>query len=199
MTKKERLALKSINFDLFQDRSNAFQVCTGSTNVDAQAIFKSVMLPGQEELYQLYSEFNQEIFHNRLPEVKLGYSRRMLIAGIYIPSKREIRIGEKYHKIFPEDLEDTLKHEMIHIIYPNHNREFKNLARRLGVSLKAKEHPSLRSYRYLYACPCCGKEYPRRKQLRMSSCADCTPGREYDPRFKLKLVKSSKCDNRQLG
>ncbi|MBN2227750.1 MAG: SprT-like domain-containing protein [candidate division Zixibacteria bacterium] len=141
----------------------------------------------------MYDTFNEECFSGRLPEIKISYSNRMLIAGSYMPSTREIKIGRKYHAIFPDDLADTLKHEMIHVIYPNHDRGFKALAAKLGVSLKAKAHPSLRGpYKYLYICPVCGREYPRRKRLRMASCGVCSKGSSFDPRCKLQLARVKK-------
>jgi predicted SprT family Zn-dependent metalloprotease len=191
MTKKQARALRKANLDLFDSAASAegFDSLDGSPTDLARCV--QTDLPAESDLTLMFRRINQSIFGGRLPQVKVMYSDRMLIAGSYRPDKKEIRIGRKYHTIFPADLEDTLMHEMIHIIYPDHSRKFKSLARRLGVSLKAREHPELRSAcRYIYYCPICGKEYPRRKHFRMASCGECTPGKEYDSRFKLKLLKS---------
>lgn len=145
-------------------------------------------LPTELELYEIFDRLNLNLFDHQIPRLNIRYSKRMLMAGSFTPTKNEIKIGRKYHLIFPDDIEDTLAHEMIHFFYPNHGRRFKDLANRLGVSLKAKEHPDLRlACRYLYYCPSCNKEYPRRKRLRMASCGSCTAGRNFDARFKLKL------------
>jgi predicted SprT family Zn-dependent metalloprotease len=190
MTKRQRKAARQLNYSLFDESFFSESNPGGSRDGRKKAAQES--LPPLSTLYSLFDRFNYEYFGGRLPMVTISYSERMLIAGSYTSSTEEIKIGRKYHTIFPEELEDTLKHEMIHIVYPNHSPEFKRLARKLGVSLKAREHPDLRAaWKYLYICPHCGKEYPRRKRLRLASCGVCTPGVKYDPRYKLILSKSA--------
>ena len=130
-------------------------------------------------------------FDGRLPTPRIEYSNRMTSAGSYIPSQRLIRIGRKYHQLFPEDLHDTLKHEMIHMLHLRHDAAFKQEAARVGATVTAKSHPALRKPpKYVYICPGCGKLYPRQKRFRMASCGDCSAGGEFDERFKVKLKKS---------
>ena len=149
-----------------------------------------IELPSVAELYQIFDRLNIKYFDNQIRHLNIKYSKRMYIAGSFSPTKNEIKIGWKYHSIFRDDIEDTMAHEMIHYFYPNHGRRFKDIAKELGVSLKAKEHPDLRlACRYLYYCPNCDREYPRRKRLRMASCGKCSTGRHFDSRFKLKLKK----------
>jgi predicted SprT family Zn-dependent metalloprotease len=121
----------------------------------------------------------------------------MLVAGGYFPDKNEIRISVKYHTFFPDEVYDTLKHEMIHIVHFKHDAAFKRMARRIGASIRANEHPALRRRpRYIYICPGCFAEYPRQKRLRMASCGKCSKGK-FDPRYKLILKKRHrKGDNR---
>ncbi len=177
---KQHKALAKVNYDLFGRADNITTITPSPPT-----------LPPVADLYRMFDRFNGEFFEGRLPVTKIEYSERMLIAGSYTPSRRIIKIGKKYHEIFPEEVEDTLKHEMIHILYPNHDRNFKAWAFKLGASLKAKSHPLLRSnYKYLYVCPVCGREYPRRKRLQMASCGICTKGRHFDPKYKLKLAIS---------
>jgi predicted SprT family Zn-dependent metalloprotease len=147
-------------------------------------------LPSVEQLYEIFDRLNIKYFKNQIPRLHIKYSKRMYIAGSFSPLKNEIKMGWKYHSIFRDDIEDTMAHEMIHYFYPNHGRRFKDKAKELGASLKAKEHPDLRlACRYLYYCPNCDREYPRRKRLRMASCGKCSTGRHFDARFKLKLKK----------
>jgi predicted SprT family Zn-dependent metalloprotease len=149
----------------------------------------SAQLPSLPELLRMFGEINRRYFQGTLPEAKISYSKRMMIAGSYTPVKREIKIGIKYHRLFPNEIEDTLKHEMIHILHPNHNREFRLEAKRIGASMKAKSHPQLRKPPvYIYVCPRCGKEYPRQKRLRMASCGACSARGKFDPRCKLKRL-----------
>jgi predicted SprT family Zn-dependent metalloprotease len=149
--------------------------------------------PTVSELYLMYDRYNLIYFDGQLPRVTIEYSNRMKSAGSYQPNQKLIKIGRKYHELFPEDLPDTLKHEMIHIIHFYHDADFKAEAKRIGATVKARAHPSLRrAPRYTYICGNCGTEYPRQKILRMASCGDCSPGRRYDRKFKLKLMASAK-------
>ena len=201
--RKQLQVLKESNYDLF-DALNIFPELLSVPDVDEvksidelEVTEKQIEnkpdqeLPAVSELYKIFNRLNFKLFNNQIPRLTIKYSERMLIAGSYNPTKNEITIGRKYHMIFRGDIEDTLAHEMIHYFYPNHGRRFKNMANRLGVSLKAKEHPDLRlACRYLYYCPGCGREYPRRKRLRMASCGSCTTGKNFDARYKLKLKKT---------
>ena len=149
-------------------------------------------LPGIADLERMFDIYNREYFEGRLPKVRIRYSKRMMVAGGYFPQKKEIRISEKYHTFFPDEVYDTLKHEMIHLVHFRHDAAFKKIARRIGASLRANDHPALRRPpRYLYICPHCYTEYPRYKRLRMASCGKCSKGK-FDNRFKLVLKKRSK-------
>ena len=149
-------------------------------------------LPTIENLRQMFDIYNAEYFGGKLPKVYIRYSKRMLAAGCYYPQKREIRISEKYHAIFPDEVYDTLKHEMIHLIHLKHNAAFKRVAKKIGASVRANEHPDLRRPpKYLYICPVCHTEYPRSKRLRMASCGRCSK-HGFDDRFKLVLKKKMK-------
>ena len=150
-------------------------------------------LPSVDELYRLFDRYNWMYFDGRLPRVKIEYSNRMLSAGAYYVREKLIKIGRKYHQVFPQDIVDTLKHEMIHIIHFRHDAAFKKEAKRIGASVKAQYHPSLRKpARYVYECPGCRMEYPRQKRVRMASCGKCSYRGRFDPRFKLRLKSSER-------
>jgi predicted SprT family Zn-dependent metalloprotease len=173
----KKTAIAPDNYDLFDGLDNSESVSE---------------LPSIAELQRMFDIYNREYFDGRLPKVKIKYSKRMLVAGGYFPQKKEIRISEKYHTYFPDEVYDTLKHEMIHLIHFRHNAAFKKTARRIGASLRANDHPALRRPpRYIYICPHCFTEYPRNKRLRMASCGRCSKGK-FDPRFKLVLKRSIK-------
>ena len=206
-TKRQMKAMEALNLDLFQpDRVQLPSPATLYTRIKQYSepspeavglqepsleFGKKTALPPVEELRRLFDRYNWMYFGGKLPSVKIEYSARMTSAGSYSPNRKLIRIGRKYHQVFPEELGDTLKHEMLHILYPNHDSYFKREAARIGASVKARSHPSLRKPpRYLYYCPSCGAEYPRQKRLRMASCGSCSPGGRYDERYKLKLKES---------
>ncbi len=183
--------MSDVNYDLFALVS-PLNIAENRTNANDKAVRESFPdLPSEVELYRLFDQFNCEYFGGRLPRVEIAYSDRMLNAGQYTPSKREIKIGRKYHRIFSDEIEDTLKHEMIHLVHFNHSRKFKEMALKIGASVRAKSHPDLRTkYKYLYVCPDCGKEYPRRKRLRMAFCGSCCKSKNFQPKYKLKLIDS---------
>lgn len=202
MTKRQQCAVREANFDLFEpERLSVPAPATMYTRISQQAQpavtpparygfgnEPSGSLPSVDSLYAMFDLFNGQYFQGRLPHVTIEYSNRMTSAGFYLPAQRVIRLGRKYHEIFPDELGDTLKHEMIHIRHLDHGREFKSEAARIGASLKAKSHPLLRRPpKYIYVCPACSKEYPRQKRLRMASCGSCSKGGRFGKRFKLKL------------
>lgn len=210
--KKQKKALQALNYDLFTPEPLAPPApATIDTKIAQHAIrnvnseilptpvydlmvraeAKKGELPSVNRLYQMFDCYNHLYFQGKLPSVRIEYSNRMTNAGSYTPDLKLIKISRKYHEIFPEDITDTLKHEMIHIIHFYHNAAFKKEAKRIGASLKAKTHPSLiKKAKYIYQCPSCAKEYPRQKRLRMASCGYCSKGGKYDDRFKLKLKKT---------
>jgi len=184
MNRRQKAALAAMNYNLFGiERAEP---------PPEETVFESfVDLPPVSVLDRLFELYNRKYFDGALPPVTIEYSDRMMAAGAYFPSRKLIRIGRKYHTLFPGELTDTLKHEMIHIRHFKHDAAFKAEAERLGASVRAKSHPSLRKPpRYVYTCPNCKRDYPRQKRLRMASCGTCTTGRKFDPRFKLKLKKT---------
>ncbi|MDH3891506.1 MAG: SprT-like domain-containing protein [candidate division Zixibacteria bacterium] len=199
--KSQQKAQAALNYDLFQVESLTLPApATLYTRIREEAVAERMVdlpttevagdLPTLEELYRMFDRFNWIYFEGRLPKVQIEYSTRMSSAGSYTPGRRLIRIGRKYHQLFPDEIADTLKHEMIHIRHFRHDAEFKREAKRIGASVRAKSHPSLRKPpRYLYVCPHCSREYPRQKRLRMASCGVCSKGRRFDKRYKLKLKK----------
>jgi predicted SprT family Zn-dependent metalloprotease len=183
MSRRQKKALAAVNYDLF-----APELAVASAGWPPPS--EQRPLPAVKQLNIMFERFNWLYFDGRLPKVRVEYSTRMSSAGSYTPHKKVIRIGRKYHELFPQDLEDTLKHEMIHLRHLHHDAAFKAEAARIGASLRARAHPSLQKPpRYVYECPVCGREYPRQKRLRMASCGVCTPGRRFDPRYKLRLKK----------
>jgi len=183
MTRKKHKGFASpTNYDLFEQAVSVCEVDSDQT--------KDEFLPPLDELYNRFRAFNVNYFAGKLPTPHIRYSNRLLAAGLYVRDRREIVISRKYHTLFPDEIDDTLKHEMIHIVHFNHDKNFKGEARRIGASFKAKSHPSLRlPPRYIYECPVCKTEYPRRKQMRMVSCGKCSPSC-FDRRYKLVLKQN---------
>jgi predicted SprT family Zn-dependent metalloprotease len=212
--RRQLKALASLNLDLFAPETltrpapatlySKIQAYAGGV-AEAVAVLPEEPtdadgLPSTEQLYRLFERYNWMYFQGRLPQAAIEYSDRMTSAGAYLPGQRLIRIGRKYHRIFPEDIADTLKHEMIHLRHLNHNAAFREEADRVGASLRARSHPALgKPPRYVYVCDACGTEYPRQKRLRMASCGICSSGGRYDSRFKLRRETSKGIGMKQRG
>jgi len=206
-SRRQQKAFEALNLDLFQaetiqvpspatlyTRIRQYSEPSAATTAlrdPAYSLATSNELPPIEELARLFRHYNWLYFKGRLTAVRIEYSNRMTSAGSYSPRQKLIKISRKYHQIFPEEIADTLKHEMLHIVNPRHDAAFKAEAARIGASVKARSHPSLRRPpRYIYVCPNCGLEYPRQKRLRQASCGKCSRGGRYDERYKLKLKGS---------
>lgn len=180
MRKVEIEALREHNLDLFDSMSPASII---------ETISASERIPTESELNELFDALNEQFFAGGLPKARVEWSSRMKHAGKCMSMQRIIRLGESYHRYYPEDVVDTLKHEMIHLMIPSHGADFKKEARRIGASFHAKNYPGmLRGMKYLYTCPGCGAMFPSMKRYRERSCGKCSKGR-YDPRFKLKFVR----------
>jgi len=143
------------------------------------------------ELRRLYDKLNQQYFGGKLPPAQIEWSTRMRIAGSCRPDKPEIRLSVSYHTYYPEEIESTLLHEMLHILFPKHDRNFRRAAENLGVSIHCREYPGIHSRsKYVYMCPHCRTVYYRQRRARNISCGACSGGK-YDERYKLVLKKST--------
>jgi predicted SprT family Zn-dependent metalloprotease len=169
-------------------RAEAERQCEAASRLEAKPDLSRTDLPTEEELYRLFDRYNWTYFRGRLRRPTIQYSDRMTMAGAYLPDQRIIKISRRYHQLFPEEITDTLKHEMIHLVHLKHDSAFRAEAERLGASVKARSHPLLgRPPKYVYECLRCRTEFPRQKRLVMASCGYCSPGGKYDVRFKLVL------------
>jgi len=167
--KRQREALSEVNIDLFSPE-NLSAICITDPS--------TANLPSEDELYRMFESLNRQHFDNTLPRPTIEWSTRMKHAGKCEMKAGIIRLGRAYHEHYPEDVVDTLKHEMIHLIHPNHGPEFHREAKRIGTSRYARNYPGmLKGMKYIYKCPTCGTEYPSRKMLRMRSCGKCSGGK----------------------
>jgi predicted SprT family Zn-dependent metalloprotease len=148
------------------------------------------------DLDGLFRDLNDRFFAGRL-EARLEWSKRLTaVAGTCRPQEGLIRVSESYHRRRPEALPVTIAHEMIHLFEPRHGRAFREIggpiAEALGVGWDefrySERWADLSRYRYLYACPGCGLEFPSKKR-RTASCGRCAP-RGYDDAFRLVLTES---------
>lgn len=150
------------------------------------------MSPEQQEIHvQLCAEFhrlNAVHFagHLTLPEIVL--STRKTFGGYYQPSRHRIVLSwQAYLEHGPPETMNTFRHEVAHIVHPNHSAAFWKVALALGATQRYASPPRvIRARRYVYACPICGRRIERHRRLRAASCASCD--RAYNPKYALQLV-----------
>lgn len=124
-----------------------------------------------------YKEFNERFFNSRLPEpntngFSIEWSTRMTRSAGMLHrkgGKRTIKLSTHYAQRFPEDVENVLAHEMIHLKHANHGPAFKREAERInregGMQIKVYAEGRAKEGRWLYKCQNCGTQHERDKRL----------------------------------
>jgi len=131
-------------------------------------------LPSKKTLEEKYDKFNKEYFNNQLPyDTKIEWSTKMTkSAGLCIPRKKIIRISWHYARRFPEDVENTLIHEMIHLKFPNHGPQFYAEVDRINAygKMKVSRFSLGRAAepKYYYICTKCGIQFGRDKRVNIA-------------------------------
>lgn len=138
-------------------------------------------------LQEEFSRLNAAHFEGRLAMPEIVLSARKTYGGYYQPSRHRIVLS--WQANCEHGLEETLntfRHEVAHIVHPNHSAAFWTLALALGAAQRWARSPLRAPRRYVYACPGCGRSLVRQRRLRAASCAACD--RVYNPRYALQLV-----------
>lgn len=135
-----------------------------------------------------FHRLNTAHFEGRLTLPEIVLSTRKTFGGYYQPSRHRIVLSWQAYTEhgLPETL-NTFRHEVAHIVHPNHSAAFWEVALALGATQRYASPPRVvRARRYVYACPACGRRIERRRRLRAASCAACDPA--YNPKNALQLV-----------
>lgn len=126
----------------------------------------------------------------RLDEIRL--SPRKQYGGYCMPSKRLIVLSlQALREHGFEETLDTFRHEVAHLVHPNHSAAFWEVARKLGSTTRYAKPPKERNpnyVRYVYECPICAATVRRQKRLVRASCAACD--KSFNPRYLLRLISS---------
>jgi len=135
-----------------------------------------------------WERLNRTHFGGRLTTPEIVVSTRKTYGGYYQPSRHRIVVSwQAYQEHGLAETLNTFRHEVAHVVHPNHSAAFWSLARALGVTKRYASPPVTRpGRRYIYACPACQRRIERRRRLRDASCAACDA--RYNPRYALRLV-----------
>lgn len=103
--------------------------------------------------------------------VTVEWSNRLTSsAGICYPRKQVIRLSTHYHQNRPEEIENTLLHEMIHLIVPGHGPAFYHWLHKIRsqggqVARYAKARATDHAPRWRYTCRLCGRQIERYRRM----------------------------------
>lgn len=143
-----------------------------------------------EILYAEFDRLNAAHFDGRLTLPGIVISTRKTFGGYYQPKGHRIVVSwQAYREHGLDETLNTFRHEVAHIVHPNHSAAFWQLAYAIGVTRRYASPPLVvRPRKYVYACPACHRRFERKRKLRAASCASCDT--QYNPRFALRLVSS---------
>lgn len=128
------------------------------------------------ELYEKYEYYNKELFNDSLPKadsVTIEWDQRLkAAAGNCRVGRKHIKLSPAYHAKFPEEIESTLVHEMIHLSgVRGHGTAFEiemNRINRQIPELKITRYATARATegKWKYVCESCGREHTRINRLK---------------------------------
>ena len=139
------------------------------------------------ELYTLFLRLNQEYFDNWLPKTLIvsrssRLTRRAGACYFYIypngtVKPLEICLSDKYLKRFPNEVENVLLHEMIHMKlgHIRHNQDFHNQMEFLNKTFNLGIKVIGYDMHYFYQCNHCGRVYRFEDRINtfLCKCEDC--------------------------
>lgn len=160
-------------------------------------------LPTEPDLQLIFARLNYEFFNGEVPDCRIRYNERFSNSTgriDYAERPMAIELSPKHFRKYPEALEETLLHEMIHawcftrFREMGHGARFKKKLRDCGLDSIYHELGNVRplresSRRYILRCEQCGFEVLRkRRPVKPASCPRCNK-RRFDPRYPLAIYE----------
>ncbi|HVA33963.1 MAG TPA: SprT-like domain-containing protein [Candidatus Baltobacteraceae bacterium] len=169
------------------------------------------MLPSESDLQLLFARLNYRFFNGEVPDCRIAYNERFSNSAgriTYGSHPLIIELSPKHFRKYPQALEETLLHEMVHAwCYARfrdtgHGARFKRKLRDCGITSIYHELGNLRplnesSKRYILRCEHCAFEVLRKKRPgKPASCPRCNK-RRFDPRYPLTIYEIT--ETRAIG
>jgi predicted SprT family Zn-dependent metalloprotease len=161
------------------------------------------VLPDVASLQLLFAQLNSEFFGGKIPAYRIAYNARFSnVAGRIMYKPPLIELSVKHFELHPQELRDTLLHEMIHAWLharkenSGHTPAFKKKMREVGLrsiyhDMGRIPRKNERPARYILRCESCTLELPRKRRPSANvSCGRCSP-RRYDPRYRMRLLEAA--------
>ena len=158
-------------------------------------------LPDVAELQLLFAQYNFVHFDGEIPAFRIAYNARFSnVAGRISYKPPLIELSPKHLRGKPEELRQTLLHEMIHAWCfarfrdMGHGSRFKKKLRECGLDSIYHELGNVRPLResgrrFILRCEQCAFEVLRkRRPVKPASCPRCNKQR-FDPRYPLAIVE----------
>jgi predicted SprT family Zn-dependent metalloprotease len=158
--------------------------------------------PSEADLQLLFARLNYEHFNGEIPDCRIRYNARFSNSAgrITYGSPLLIELSPKHFRRYPDALEETLLHEMVHAwCYARfrdtgHGARFKKKMRECGLTSIYHDLGNVRplnesSKRYILRCEHCAFEVLRRKKPgKPASCPRCDK-RRFNPKFPLTIYE----------
>lgn len=160
------------------------------------------MLPAESDLQLLFARLNYQFFNGEAPDCRIRYNERFSNSAgrITYGALPVIELSAKHFRKYPDALEETLLHEMVHAwCYAKfrdtgHGPRFKKKLRECGIASIYHDLGNVRplaesNKRYILRCNHCAFEVLRKKRpAKPVSCARCNK-RRFDPRYPLTIYE----------